>query len=39
MAVYKKEGSFGDLIITYDIKIPTNLSDKQKEAFRELSKL
>lgn len=39
MAVYKKEGSFGDLIITYDIKIPTNLTEKQKEAFRELSKL
>ena len=39
MPVYKKEGSFGDLIITYDIKIPTNLTEKQKEAFRELSKL
>lgn len=39
MPVYKKEGSFGDLIITYDIKIPTNLTVKQKEAFRELSKL
>lgn len=37
--VYKKEDSFGDLILSYDIKIPTNLSDKQKEAFRELSKL
>lgn len=36
--VYKKEGSFGDLIITYNIKIPTNLSEKQKEAFAELSK-
>jgi len=39
IAVYKKEGSFGDLIISYDIKIPTNLSEKQKEAFTELSKL
>jgi curved DNA-binding protein len=39
IALYKKEGSFGDLIITYDIKIPTNLTEKQKEAFRELSKL
>lgn len=39
MPVYKKEGSFGDFIITYDIKIPTNLTEKQKEAFRELSKL
>lgn len=39
IAVYKKEGTFGDLILSYDIKIPTNLSEKQKEAFRELSKL
>ena len=34
--VYKKEGQFGDLIITYSVKIPTNLSDRQKELFREL---
>lgn len=39
IAIYKKEDSFGDLIITYDVKIPTNLSEKQKEAFKELSKL
>jgi curved DNA-binding protein len=37
--VYKKEGEFGDLYITYQIIIPTNLSDKQKELFTELSKL
>ncbi len=36
--VYKKEGSFGDLIITWNIKLPTNLTEKQKELFRELSK-
>lgn len=36
--VYKQEGQFGDLIITYSIKMPTNLSEKQKELFRELSK-
>lgn len=36
--VYKKEGSFGDLIITYSITIPTNLTEKQKELFRELQK-
>jgi curved DNA-binding protein len=35
--VYKKEGSFGDLIITYNVKIPTNLTEKQKELFRELA--
>jgi curved DNA-binding protein len=36
--VYKKEGQFGDLFITYSIKVPTNLTDKQKELFTELSK-
>ena len=37
--VYKKEGEFGDLVITFHIKIPTNLTDKQKELFEQLSKL
>jgi curved DNA-binding protein len=37
--VYKKEGQFGDLYITYQIKIPTNLSDKEKELYKELAKL
>ncbi len=37
--VYKKEGQFGDLIITYNIKTPTNLSDKEKELFKELQKI
>jgi curved DNA-binding protein len=37
--VYKTEGQFGDLYITYIIKIPTNLTDKEKELFTELSKL
>ncbi len=36
--VYKNEGHFGDLIITWNVKIPTNLTDKQKELFTELSK-
>ncbi len=36
---YKKEGVFGDLYVTYTVKIPKNLSQKQKELFRELSKL
>ncbi len=35
--LYKKEGSFGDMIITWNIKLPTNLTEKQKELFRELS--
>ena len=34
--VYKKEGQSGDLFVTYDIKIPTHLTEKQKELFREL---
>ena len=37
--VYKKEGQFGDLIITFNIKTPTNLSSKEKELFEELAKL
>jgi len=37
--VYKKEGAFGDLIITLNVKIPTNLTAKQKELFEQLSKL
>lgn len=36
--VYKKDGHFGDLYITYQIKIPTNLTEKQKELFAELAK-
>ena len=34
--IYKKEGQFGDLIVTYSVKIPTSLTDRQKELFREL---
>jgi curved DNA-binding protein len=37
--VYKKEGELGDLYITYNILIPTNLSENQKELFTELAKL
>lgn len=38
-SIYKKEGKFGDLIITYHIKIPTNLSEKEIELFKELQKI
>lgn len=34
--VYKKDGEFGDLFVTYDVKLPTNLSDQQKELFEQL---
>lgn len=37
--VYKKEGTFGDLVVTFNIKLPTHLSEKEKELFTELSKL
>ena len=37
--MYKKEGEFGDLYLTYQIQIPTNLSEKENELFTELAKL
>ena len=37
--VYKKPKMFGDLIITYEIKIPTRLSKEEKRLFKELQKL
>lgn len=36
--VYKKEGEAGDLIVTFSIEIPTNLTEHQKELFRELQR-
>lgn len=37
--VYKKEGEAGDLYVTYAVKLPTHLTEKQKALFTELSKL
>ena len=37
--VYRKEGEFGDLIVTLNVKTPTNLSEEQKKLFEQLSKL
>lgn len=37
--VYKKEGAFGDLYVTYNIKLPTKLTEKQKTLFAELAQL
>jgi curved DNA-binding protein len=37
--VYKKDGEFGDLYITYNIVLPANLTEREKELFTELSKL
>lgn len=39
MPVYKKEGETGDLYITYEVKLPVNLTEKQKALFKELSQL
>jgi len=36
---YKKEGQFGDLFITYQVKIPQKLSAKEKALFKELAQL
>lgn len=37
--VYKKEGEFGDLYITYNVKLPTHLTEEQRKLFEQLSKL
>lgn len=36
--VYKKEGTFGDLYVTFQIQLPTGLTAKEKELFEQLSK-
>ncbi|MBK0383986.1 J domain-containing protein [Pedobacter sp. SD-b] len=37
--VYKNENEFGDLYLTYQIVLPKNLSDKEKDLFEQLAKL
>lgn len=39
LPVYKKDGQYGDLYLTYQVQIPENLTTKEKELFEELSKL
>lgn len=36
---YKKEGQFGDLYVTYQIKLPTRLSNEEKALLKQLQKL
>jgi len=36
---YKIDGEFGDLYITYNVVVPTDLSEEQKDLFTKLSKL
>lgn len=37
--VYKMEGQFGDMYLTYSVRIPTNLTDKHIKLFTQLSAL
>ncbi len=37
--VYKQEGQSGDLYVTYEVKLPTNITEKQRALFTELSQL
>jgi curved DNA-binding protein len=37
--VYRQEGKFGDLYITYQVEIPKSLSEKEKELFTQLSNI
>jgi curved DNA-binding protein len=37
--LYKKEGQFGDLFVVFNVKLPVNLTDKQKELFTQLAAL
>jgi curved DNA-binding protein len=35
--IYKKDGEFGDLYLTYQVQLPTNLTEREKELFKELA--
>lgn len=35
--VYKKDGQYGDMIITFSVDIPTDLTEEQKQLFRKLA--
>ncbi|MEP7164127.1 MAG: J domain-containing protein [Ferruginibacter sp.] len=37
--VYKSEGQYGDLYVTYTVKLPEKLTEREKELFTELSQL
>ncbi len=37
--VYRKKGHFGDMYARINVKLPTNLTDKEKELIKELSKI
>ncbi len=35
--VYRQEGQFGDLYVTFEMKLPTDLTEEEKELFRRLA--
>ena len=37
--IYKQEGQSGDLYVTLEVKLPTNLTEKEKELFKQLQAL
>lgn len=37
--VYKNEGEFGDLLVTYNVQLPKSLSEEEKELFLQLKNL
>ena len=37
--VYKQEGQSGDLYVTLEVKLPTHLTEKEKELFKQLQAL
>lgn len=37
--VYKRENEFGDLVITHTVKLPTKLSNEEKELFSKLKNI
>ncbi len=37
--VYKKEGQFGDLYVTYEVKLPNSLNEEEKKLFEQLRNL
>ena len=37
--IYKQEGKFGDLYVTWEVKVPDRLSEKEKTLFTQLKEM
>jgi curved DNA-binding protein len=37
--VYKQEDKYGDLYVTFEVKLPSSLNDEEKELFRQLAEI